>query len=148
MSQSDYIKFKKTTMILKNASTSSLQKPELPPVLTPESYTAFTTYNLETTVTNTKNSYSQLLPTGKRKIFNMEKTVATCPSFILCKNTNTRPNRVKNTIQTPTPIYKWKKTAAYTIPTKIYRVKRINNVLHTCRCSKKLCKCKTNFYTS
>ena len=97
MSQGDYIKFKKTALILKNNSTKALN--ELPPVLTPELYTAFTTYNLETTVSNTKNTYNRLLPSGKKNFLDIEKNVSNCSTFILCKNTNNRPNRVKNTFQ-------------------------------------------------
>lgn len=89
MSQSDYIKLKKTTMVLKNK--------ELPPILDPSSYTDFVQYNLETTVTNTKNSYSRLLLNGNKNILDMEKKVSSCPTFPLCVNTNTRTNRVLNT---------------------------------------------------
>lgn len=106
MSQSDYLNFKKTSLLLKNSN-------KLPSILTPQYYTAFTSYNLETTVQNTKNSYSRLLASGKRYFFNIEKNVATCPTFTLCTNTNNRPNRVKNTTSIPRPIYKWKKTPAY-----------------------------------
>lgn len=107
MSQSDYLQFKKTSFILKN----SLNK--LPSVLTPELYTAFTKYNLETTIINTKNSHSRLLMDGKKNFLDMEKNVASCPTFILCKDTDTRANRVKNTMRNPTPIHKWKKTCDY-----------------------------------
>ena len=144
MSQSDYIQFKKTTMILKNNTISPVSN-ELPPVLTPELYTAFTTYNLETTVSNTKNSYSRLLPSGKRNFLDIEKTVATCPSFILCTNTNNRPNRVKNTTQIPSALYRWKKTSAYKPSTCDFKN---GYVMRRCLCSKIACKCKTTTYPS
>jgi hypothetical protein len=137
MSQSDYINFKKTSLILKN----NLNK--LPSVLTPELYTAFTNYNLETTVPNTKNSYSRLLLGGKRNFLGIEKNVASCPTFTLCKNTNTRANRVKHTIQYPTPIYKWKKTSSYKPNTCLIKS---GFVTRRCLCSKKSCKCKTEYY--
>lgn len=133
MSQSDYINFKRTSSILKNNFN------KLPSVLTAELYTAFTQYNLETTVPNTKNSYSRLLLGGKINFLGIEKNVASCPTFILCKDTNTRANRVKNTIQNPTPIYKWKKTSSYKPKTCLIQ-KRL------CLCSKKSCKCKTEYY--
>lgn len=141
MSQSDYINLKKTALILKNNSTAALN--DLPPVLTPELYTAFTTYNLETTVSNTKNTYSRLLPTGKKTFLDIEKNVATCPTFILCKNTNNRPNRVKNTVQIPTPIFKWKKTSAYVPNTCSFKN---GYTTRKCLCSKTICKCKTQVY--
>ena len=115
MSQSDYIKLKKTSMILKNN--------ELPPVLTPENYTDFVQYNLETTVTNTKKSYSRLLLPGNRNILDMEKNVSGCTEFTLCTNTNERPNRVLNTMPyiiiggTNYP-YKPTPTKKYVKPTK------------------------------
>lgn len=137
MSQSDYLQFKKTSFMLKN----SLKK--LPSVLTPELYTAFTKYNLETTVMNTKNAYSRLLMGGKKYFLDMEKNVASCPTFILCKNTDTRANRVKNTIQNPTPIYKWKKTRDYKPKTCLIKS---GFITRRCLCSKKSCKCKTEYY--
>jgi hypothetical protein len=72
MSQSDYITFKKTALILRNNSTTATN--DLPSVLTPELYTAFTTYNLETTVSNTKNAYNRLLPSGRKNFLDIEKT--------------------------------------------------------------------------
>ena len=137
MSQSDYINFKKTSLILKN----NLNK--LPSVLTPELYTDFTQYNLETSILNTKNSYSRLLLGGKRNFLGIEKNVASCPTFTLCKDTNTRTNRVKNAIQYPTPIYKWKKTSSYKPNTCLIKS---GFVTRRCLCSKKSCKCKTEYY--
>ena len=137
MSQSDYINFKKTSLILKN----NLNK--LPSVLTPELYTAFTKYNLETTVSNTKNSYSRLLLGDKKYFLEIEKNVASCPTFILCNNTNNRINRIENAIQNPTPIYKWKKTSSYKPTTCLITS---GFVTRHCLCSKKSCKCKTEYY--
>ena len=139
MAQSDYLHFKKSSMLLKNNATFN----ELPAVLTPELYTGFTTYNLETTVPNTKNVYSRLVPSGKQSFLNIEKTVSSCPTFILCINTNTRPNRVINTQQTPSPIYKWKKTSSY-VPTTCNFKKGF--VTRKCLCSKTMCRCKTDVY--
>lgn len=92
MSQSDYINFKKRTIILENLNT-------LPSVLTSELYTAFTKYNLETTVLNRKIVYSCLKNNDNNR---------NLPRFTLCKDTDKRPNRIKNTIQYPVPIDKWK----------------------------------------
>jgi len=141
MSQSDYIKFKKTALILKNNSTTTIN--ELPPVLTPELYTAFTTYNLETTVSNTKNAFTRLIPSGRKNFLDIEKNVSDCSTFILCKNTDTRPNRIKNAFQNPMPIYKWKKTIDY-LPNTCTLTSGF--IRRRCLCTKKLCKCKTEYY--
>jgi hypothetical protein len=115
MSQSDYIKFKKISLILKNNSPTAINK--LPPVLTNELYTSFITYNLETSVSNTKNAYNLLLPSGRKNVWDIEKNVSNCSPFIMCNNTNVRPNRVNNTFKSPMPIYKWKKTKSYVTKT-------------------------------
>ena len=141
MSQSDYITFKKTALILKNNSTTAIN--ELPPVLTPELYTAFTTYNLETTVSNTKNAYNRLLPSDRKNFLDIEKNVSNCSTFILCKNTNARPNRTTNSFQSSIPIYKWKKTKAY-VPNTCTLTSGF--VRRRCLCTKKTCKCKTEYY--
>lgn len=127
MSQSDYISFKKRTLLLNNNSNP------LPSVLTSDLYTAFTKYNLETTVQNTKKSYSGLDNTDNCPL----------PEFILCKDTDTRPNRMRNPIQNPTPIKKWKKTTDYKPKTCDYIS---GYVTRRCLCSKKVCKCKTEYY--
>jgi hypothetical protein len=130
MSQSDYIKLLKTTEVLRNG--------KLPSVLTPEYYTAFETYNLETTVPNTKNSYSRLQQSGYQTIFGMEKKVSGCPTFAMCTNTNTRPNRVLHSAQIPRPIYRMNKV--YT-PIKC-QIKK-GYVVRSATCSKHKCKCRT-----
>ena len=85
MSQSDYIKYKKTSQELK------INK--LPAVLEPDDYISYKEYALENSIKNTKLNYNQLQPPNKTIVLGMEKTVTNCPTFITCKNTNTRPNR-------------------------------------------------------
>ena len=132
MSQSDYIALKRTQNILK------IQ--ELPAVLTPTSYTSYVTYNLETTVSNTKNAYSRLLPSGKTNIFTMEKSVTNCPTFTLCANTNQRPNRVLNTLTRPNPTFRFNKIYKPTTCTFTNGF-----VTRKCVCSKTVCKCGTDY---
>lgn len=86
MSQSDYLKHKRSATLL--ASQSDLE-----PILTGTQYSNYTRYQLANTITNTKNTYSMLLPTGKQKVFSMEKKVSGCTEFTLCMNTQSRPNR-------------------------------------------------------
>jgi hypothetical protein len=145
MSQSDYIQLKKNITTLKSLN-------EFQPVLDPETYTDFAAYNLETTVSNTKNAYSRLLPTGKKYIFNIEKKVSTCPTFTLCTNTNTRANRVLNTAQKivflngttlpykPAPTFKLNKNY-------IPKTCTFTNgyITRKCICSKDTCKCGTHY---
>lgn len=131
MSQSDYIKLLKTTTMVGDIK-------QMPSVLEPEDYTAFESYNLETTVSNTKNSYSRLQQTGYKKIFNMEKKVSACPTFPLCKNTNTRENRILHSVQTPVPTAK--KTKIYT-PIRCQFTNSTSYVMRSAICSKRICKC-------
>ena len=88
MSQSDYVKYKRTGVQLRNIAKE-------PGVLSPALYTAFVNYNLETTVKNTSVNYAQpVLPATTQSVFNMKiNNVSTCPGFTLCENTNSRPNR-------------------------------------------------------
>ncbi len=86
MSQSDYIRFKKTTRQLKDLA-------KMPSVLMPSFYTQSISYNLETTVPNTKVVYHQLIPSNKRIVFDMELMVTNCPSFLYCSGTQARTNR-------------------------------------------------------
>ena len=140
MSQSDYIKFVKTAQILQGEATTNR---EVPPVLTPTDYTAFESYNLETTVSNTKITYSRLLLPTNKSIFDIEKKVSTCPTFILCSNTNTRTNRVLNSTQVPTPTYRMNKV--YT-PSRCQFIN--GRVIRNATCSKKICKCRTRVITT
>ena len=84
MSQGDYIRHK----------ISAHKIGDLPSVLGGRKYAQLTRYQLANSITNTKPSYQQLLPEGKQNVFGSERMVSGCPEFILCENTNTRPNRV------------------------------------------------------
>ena len=93
MSQSDYIQYKKVANELRiNGTTDTLYPVD--PIFTSKDYTDFKSYALETTISNTKINYNQLIPSEKKIIFNMEKNTTNCPTFPLCRNTNTRSNRV------------------------------------------------------
>ena len=105
MSQSDYLKHKKTAHILKEN--------KLPPILNSADYTAYTRFQLTNTIINDEEAnYGEIVPEGKKKIFGMEINVSNCPSFILCSSTDTRPNRVllKNVYSEPREL---KKSTAY-----------------------------------
>ena len=155
MSQSDYIQLKRTTMVLKSNQINQSQiAKRLPPVLDPTDYTDFESYNLETTVLNTKNIYSRLTLPSNQKIFYMEKNIANCTTFPLCINTNQRVNRVLNTGQlNPAPINKslprFKPHANKTfIPTTCTFTLQDGKVTRTIACDKTICKCRTRLYPS
>ena len=87
MSQSDYLKFKKTSRLLKDQA-------DYDPVFVPSEYMAGIDFNLETTVLNTKQTNNQLKPSDKQVVFGMERTTGgNCPTFTLCTGTNGRANR-------------------------------------------------------
>ena len=78
MSQSDYIKFKKTAQVLKSQS-------DLENVLSSNEYTNFKTFILGNTTNNELLTYRQL---------QIETQVTKCASFPFCKGTEKRANRV------------------------------------------------------
>jgi len=88
MSQSDYLRYKKLSNTLKIDSARAY------PVLNSDNYVKYKQYSLENTITNTKPTYNKLCPSGKKVIFDMEKKIDSCPSFLVCANTQSRPNRI------------------------------------------------------
>ena len=94
MSQNDYLQWKRTTTVLK------LQN-EMEPVLLPNDYTEFKQYALETTIPNTKMTFHRLLSPNHRYVLEMDRVATTCPTFIVCRNTNTRPNRKLHGVSIP-----------------------------------------------
>ncbi len=104
MSQSDYIKYKKT-------SNQLLRLSKYPSVLESGDYTSFSQYNLENSLINTKPLLNQITLNGKQIIFNMElKNAQNCPTFS-CLNSVTRSNRVLNAVSIPEPIKPYIKNA-------------------------------------
>lgn len=88
MSQSDYIKLKRTATNLKEPAKHAA-------IYNSTDYTEFKEYSLEKTITSTKPTYNQLrsrVP-GTNTIFDIEKKVSGCPNFIVCTGTEERPNR-------------------------------------------------------
>ena len=93
MSQSDYIRYKKTTNQLKEVK-------KLDPILAAQDYITFKQYTLESTVINTSPTFNKLALPGDRIVFEMERKISNCPiaTFAICNRTNLRPNRKKNPI--------------------------------------------------
>jgi hypothetical protein len=95
MSQSDYIRYKKTTNQLKEVR-------KLDPILASQDYITFKQYTLESTVINTSPTFNKLALPGQKIIFGMERKISNCPisNFAICNRTNLRPNRRENPIIT------------------------------------------------
>lgn len=96
MSQSDYLKHKKTAHILKyqKQQVDKNAKKELKGVLGSGEYTDFKRYELSKSIINTNTNYNELVPEGKNIVFGMELDVSFCPVFDLCEDTSQRNNRV------------------------------------------------------
>jgi hypothetical protein len=95
MSQSDYIRYKKTTNQLKEVR-------KFDPILASQDYITFKQYTLESTVINTLPTLNQFTLPGQRIVFGMERNISNCPitDFAICNRTNIRPNRRENAIDT------------------------------------------------
>lgn len=87
MSQSDYIKHKRNAHILKRQT-------DLDSILNSKDLTQYKEFQLMNTIENTFPTYNQLKLSNKQPIFSMEIPVNNCSEFIVCSNTNNRPNRV------------------------------------------------------
>ena len=111
MSQSDYIKFKRaaTKLSIDNKSTGNKEAP----VFESGDYIEFKQFNLENTILDSSPTYNYIVPAGRQIVFNMDKVVSSCPAFVVCSQTNTRPNRVPMSTSYFTPVPKplnWKAT--------------------------------------
>jgi len=89
MSQSDYINYKRQTLLLKHIE-------ECDPVLSADTYTQFKGYMLETTVRNTKPLYPSFCLKNQQNIFDMTIQPENCIAVPFCTHTDKRYNRVIN----------------------------------------------------
>ena len=90
MSQSDYIKYKKTSFQL-------VEQNKLKPVLSSKDYTNFKQFSFSNEITNDKVIFSSLQQPNSKNIFNIETfRTEICSDFSVCGNTNNRPNRKLN----------------------------------------------------
>lgn len=95
MSQSDYIQRKKMSARLSGISKTPINRGDFPNVLSSQEYTNFSQYQIENTFINTKINPEHLVLPNHQIIFNMEVLATNnCPGFAICKDTNTRQNRV------------------------------------------------------
>ena len=89
MSQSDYIKYKKVSNLMK-IDTNNKQ----PPVITEDNYIMFKQYNLVNSIVDTKVKYNVLTPSGTQDVFGILRNPQNCPTMLFCRNTNLRSNRI------------------------------------------------------
>ena len=89
MSQSDYIRYKRIAVELRD------QAKNLAPVIESGQYVHYKSFTLENTILNDNNSsYTKLLPPSSVNVFGMQmNNPSNCSSFTLCRNTNSRVNR-------------------------------------------------------
>ena len=96
MSQGDYIKRKQVAQTLR---ADGLHTPNrFPAVFTSQNLLKYQQYQIVNNDSNTKIDYNLITPAGKIIVFDIERNVANCPTFAVCRNTNARPNRVLQTV--------------------------------------------------
>ena len=82
-SQSDYMKYKRVSVQLKNLI-------EYPNVINSSSHTDFMGFQLENTITDTNIMYNKLLSPNYRNVFGMARFPQYCSQYALCYNKNSK----------------------------------------------------------
>jgi hypothetical protein len=105
MSQSDYIRYKRVAVELKD------QRKNLEPIINSGQYTNYKAFTLENTILSSKPDYTKLQPQTSVNIFGMQiNNPSTCSVFTLCTGTNSRVNRRAlsgtQTVSQPLPLPK------------------------------------------
>lgn len=96
MSQSDYLKSKRISNLLRidNQIDAGMTATNQQPVFTSHDLQNYKQYALTNTIVNTKPTLNRLTPKLRQRVYDMDKVVSGCPSFIVCKDTEQRNNRV------------------------------------------------------
>jgi hypothetical protein len=96
MSQSDYLKYKRISNQLRidNQIDSGMTKTNQSPVFTSANLLSYKQYALNNTILNTKKTLNKLTLNEKQRVYDMDKMVSGCPTFVICKDTQDRANRV------------------------------------------------------
>ena len=99
MSQSDYLKSKRisTQLRIDNQIDVGMTATNQPAVFTSQNLQNYKQYTLTNTIINTKPTLNRLTPKLRQRVYDMDKVVSGCPTFIACKNTQQRNNRVLST---------------------------------------------------
>ena len=119
MSQSDYLKYKRISTTLRIDGNDTL------PVFESQQYLNYKQYSLENTINNSSILYNRITPANTIVVFDMDKKTTSCPGFITCRDTQSRPNRVPmSTVYfTPKPL-----------PLNVNDTKLIINPITKCKC--------------
>lgn len=92
MSQGDYLKRKQVAHALRidGGNTNNNQ----PAVFGSHDLLRYKQYQIVNDDSSTTVNYNLIKPADTKLVFDMERKVANCPTFVVCKDTDTRPNRV------------------------------------------------------
>ena len=96
MSQSDYLKSKRisTQLRIDNQIDAGMTTTNQPPLFTSHDLQNYKQYALTNTIINTKPTLNRLTPKLRQRVYDIDKVVTDCPSFIVCKDTQNRNNHV------------------------------------------------------
>lgn len=94
MSQSDYLKSKRisTQLRIDNQKVSGVTNQ--PALFASHDLQDYKQYALTNTIVNAKPTLNRLTPKLRQRVYDMDKVVSNCPSFIVCKDTQQRENHV------------------------------------------------------
>lgn len=142
MSQSDYLKYKKSAIILKNSG-------DLPAVFDEQDYISYKRFSIGNSIVDTNKRYDQLVPTGSKILFGMERAkTTTCPTTFLLCNTNQRVNRVlnKNIVNSGAKTFPFVKPIGLYVKQPAYKKTACSCIQNSALTNGKICDCKTSFY--
>jgi|DEB19_MinimDraft_2_1074335.scaffolds.fasta_scaffold00066_16 hypothetical protein len=96
MSQSDYLKYKRISNQLRidNQKDAGMVVTNQSAVFNSQDLIHYKQYSLANTIVNTKPTLNRLTLNAKQRVYDMDKVVGNCPTFIVCKDTDDRANRV------------------------------------------------------
>ena len=91
MSQSDYLKRKQIANRLRIDGGDTENKQ--PAVFSSHDLLLYKQYQLINDDPSIELNTNLIIPSTKKNVFGIERDVTRCPTFIVCQDTNTRPNR-------------------------------------------------------
>ena len=97
MSQSDYLKYKRISNQLRIDNQKDAGATNQSAVFNSQDLLHYKEYSLTNTIVNTKPTLNKLTLNSRQRIYDMDKVVENCPTFIVCGDTSARPNRVAHT---------------------------------------------------
>jgi hypothetical protein len=152
MSQSDYLKYKRISNQLRidNQIDSGMTKTNQSPIFTSTNLLNYKQYALNNTIVNTKKTLNKLTLNENQRIYDMDKMVSGCPTFIVCKDTQDRANRVLSVGVFFDPTKEDYTTRGTPVTIRTYWDNEPTNLKTECNCApgrritdSKLCACKT-----